>query len=200
MPAACKVCAHPRHEEIDAALRAVEVSVPKIAQEYEVSVSALRRHKANHLDVPEKERRSRGRPRIEFDLEQVERLGLLQCTDNEIAAFFGCSRDTIANRKASDADFLDALEKGKDKGKISLRRAQWQSATNGNITMQIWLGKQYLGQADRIKSSMDANLNTGVLRVPDAMEAEAWSEVAKRYMDFRRKLTTGQLDDLEEGP
>jgi len=35
-----------------------------------------------------------------------------------------------------------------ENGRSSLRRLQWKSATNGNITMQIWLGKQYLGQRD----------------------------------------------------
>ena len=32
---------------------------------------------------------------------------------------------------------------------MSLRRLQWKSATGGNIVMQIFLGKQYLGQSDR---------------------------------------------------
>jgi len=26
---------------------------------------------------------------------------------------------------------------------------QWKSAEKGNVTMQIWLGKQILGQADK---------------------------------------------------
>jgi hypothetical protein len=33
-------------------------------------------------------------------------------------------------------------------GKSSLRRLQWKSALGGNVVMQIWLGKQYLGQRD----------------------------------------------------
>jgi len=167
MAVACQVCVHPHHREIDISLSAANTSVPKIARKYEISVSALRRHKANHLGVPKHKRRSRGRPRLEFDLEQVERLGLLQCTDNEIAAYFGCSRDTIASRKADDAEFSDALEKGREKGKISLRRVQWQSATAGNITMQIWLGKQYLRQSDKIKSTTDANLHLDLSHATD---------------------------------
>lgn len=34
-------------------------------------------------------------------------------------------------------------------GKRSLRRMQWKSAKGGNATMQIWLGKQLLGQTDK---------------------------------------------------
>ena len=33
-------------------------------------------------------------------------------------------------------------------GKISLRRAQYQLALKGNSSMLIWLGKQYLDQAE----------------------------------------------------
>jgi hypothetical protein len=32
--------------------------------------------------------------------------------------------------------------------KIRLRRAQLRLAIDGNVTMLIWLGKQYLGQSD----------------------------------------------------
>jgi hypothetical protein len=32
---------------------------------------------------------------------------------------------------------------------MSLRRLQAKKAAEGNVTMLIWLGKQYLGQSDR---------------------------------------------------
>ena len=34
-------------------------------------------------------------------------------------------------------------------GKASLRRMQGKSAQDGNVTAQIWLGKQMLGQRDK---------------------------------------------------
>jgi hypothetical protein len=34
-------------------------------------------------------------------------------------------------------------------GRRSLRRKQWQLAMNGDKTMLIWLGKQYLNQAEK---------------------------------------------------
>ncbi len=33
--------------------------------------------------------------------------------------------------------------------KIKLRKLQWKSADKGNVTMQIFLGKNILGQKDR---------------------------------------------------
>lgn len=48
---------------------------------------------------------------------------------------------------------MDAWMLGPRIGKASLRRMQFKSAEDGNVTMQIWLGKQMLGQRD--KSEID---------------------------------------------
>ena len=40
---------------------------------------------------------------------------------------------------------------------MSLRRAQWKSAKSGNVTMQIWLGKQWLGQKEQSEVSISRN-------------------------------------------
>lgn len=86
-------------------------------------------------------KKSAGRPRLEFDLQQVEQLAGIQCTDGEIAAVLGCSRQTILNRKDDDPDSLAAIEKGRESGKGSIRRMQWKAANAGNTGMLIWLGK-----------------------------------------------------------
>ena len=94
-------------------------------------------------------RRSAGRPSKEFNLKQVEALATAQCTDREIAAVLGCSRSTLAVHKREDEDFRTAIKRGRESGKASLRRLQWRAAQAGSTTMQIWLGKQWLGQRDR---------------------------------------------------
>ena len=73
----------------------------------------------------------------------VESLAAIGCTVAEIAAFCGCSKDTLERRYAA------LIQKGRENMKLSVRRMQYQSAQGGNVTMQIWLGKQYLGQSDR---------------------------------------------------
>ena len=57
--------------------------------------------------------------------------------------FFGCDESLI--RKS----YSESLTKGRDKGKIRLRQLMWRTAENGNVTMQIWLSKQYLGMSDK---------------------------------------------------
>ena len=91
-----------------------------------------------------------GRPKkYDIDKDQVEKLAALGCTNSEIASFFGCSKDLISKSYSTD------VSKGQDKGKIRLRQMLWKSAEKGNVAMQIWLSKQYLGMSDKqeIKTS-----------------------------------------------
>ena len=97
-------------------------------------------------------KKNTGRPKIEIDSDQVRKLAAMQCTNVEIAAFFDCDEGTIRKR------FSDILSKGREGGKISLRRMQWQSAEKGNTSMLIWLGKQYLGQSDKKDLDPESNL------------------------------------------
>ena len=98
--------------------------------------------------VPQAGKHPGGRPRLQFDLRLVEDLGKIQSTHAELAAVLGCSLDTVKDRLAHDPEFSTAYQKGLENGKSSLRRIQWKAALAGNTTMQIWLGKQYLGQRD----------------------------------------------------
>ena len=92
----------------------------------------------------------RGRPAIEFDLGEVEKLGMLGATASEVAAWFGCGLRTVERRMADEeGDFWRAYQKGLGRLKISLRRQQIEAAKGGNTTMLIWLGKQLLEQRDK---------------------------------------------------
>ena len=88
-----------------------------------------------------------GRKSVKIDLDQLERLSALQCTDEELAAVFGVSTRTIEGRK-KQPQFAQAIERGKAKGRISVRRAQMKQLEAGNSAIAIWLGKQLLGQRD----------------------------------------------------
>ena len=93
-----------------------------------------------------------GRPPFIVDYVMVKKLALIQCTQQEIANFLGCS----LNKLERDKEFIRVYKKHIDEGKMSLRRKQWKAAEEGNTTMLVWLGKQYLGQKD--KSEMDARV------------------------------------------
>lgn len=75
----------------------------------------------------------------------------IQCTQQEICSILGMS-DTTLNRRLKERkyeNFEDFYKKHNDEGRMSLRRMQWSAAENGNSTMLVWLGKQYLNQKDK---------------------------------------------------
>lgn len=92
-----------------------------------------------------------GRPRIEIDWSEFDKLCRIQCTLEEIAGWFDCSVDTIENRvkEAHGITFSEYFAQKSTRGRSSLRRRQYTAAMRGDRTMLIWLGKQWLGQADK---------------------------------------------------
>ena len=71
----------------------------------------------------------------------------LQCTNEEIAAWFSCSVRTI-EKYLKQPEVAEVVARGRAKGRISVRRAQMKLLEAGNATMGVWLGKQLLGQRD----------------------------------------------------
>ena len=87
-----------------------------------------------------------GRPKKELDYELIEKLAMIQCTQDEIASCLNVNVKTLR----ADNKFLDLYKNGQEKGKMSLRRYQFDCAKRGNASILIWLGKQYLGQKENI--------------------------------------------------
>lgn len=88
-----------------------------------------------------------GRKPVNIDVEQVEKLCSLQCTDAELASVLGVSVRTIERRKRQPA-FAEAMSRGKSKGLVSLRRNLWSLAAKGNPAANIFLAKNLLGYKD----------------------------------------------------
>lgn len=84
-----------------------------------------------------------GRPKTVIDLELAEKLGSIMCTYEECSAVLGVSVSTLSTHK----DFSEAYKRGKERGKMSIRRLQFKHAQT-SYQAAIWLGKQYLGQRD----------------------------------------------------
>lgn len=89
-----------------------------------------------------------GRPRAELNLKLIRSLAQIGCTLTEIASIIGVNEKTI-RRRASDE-----IEKGHNEMRTTLRRWQYLKAKDGNVAMLIWLGKQFLGQRERIDETI----------------------------------------------
>jgi len=91
-------------------------------------------------------------PVTDKEIKIFEGLCEIQCTLKEIASTFDVTKDTIIKRIEEwyGEKFSTVFEQKREKGKISLRRSQWQKAVDQqSVPMLIWLGKQYLGQSDK---------------------------------------------------
>lgn len=89
------------------------------------------------------------RPRLKIDPDQVEKLAAIGCTMGEMASIMSCSVDTLERR------YAERIEKGRSNRKMRLRHKQTQVALEGNVVMLIWLGKQELGQSEKIEQKVD---------------------------------------------
>ena len=96
-----------------------------------------------------------GRPKKEIDQRQFEKFCGLQCTLEEICAFFDVTDKTLDRwcKETYGKLFSEVFKEKRGLGKISLRRNQWRLAEK-SATMAIWLGKQYLGQKDQVEASV----------------------------------------------
>jgi len=88
-----------------------------------------------------------GRKPVDIDLVELEKLCALQCTDQEIAGFVGVNIRTIERRRKK-ATFAATMERGRAKGRVSLRRSLWALAAKGNAAASIFLAKNLLGYKD----------------------------------------------------
>ena len=121
--------------------------------------------------VGEKRKANSGRPRHVWDesqWRQVDGMCAIQCTAEEICGVMNVSQDTLERLVKDEygVNFAEFYQKRSSKGKMSLRRMQWKSAEAGNVTMQIWLGKQMLDQKEKAESETIGRIEV-VGDVPD---------------------------------
>jgi hypothetical protein len=91
------------------------------------------------------------RPEAKIDLVELEKLCVMQCSDEEIAAFFGVSTRTIVRRRLVPK-FRDIMEQGRAKGRVSVRRSLFKLAAAGNVAAAIFLSKNLLGYRDVVNT------------------------------------------------
>lgn len=96
----------------------------------------------------------KGRPRKKIDLKAaktVKELASFGATNVDIGLFLGVSERTVRR------NYAEFLTKGRLELKNKLRTKQIRIALKGNVVMLIWLGKQYLGQSDKVEESLGNN-------------------------------------------
>lgn len=87
-----------------------------------------------------------------INLDELKKLCAMQCTDEEIAAWFGCSVDTLSR------NFADIIKEGRQRGRISMKRALFDKVQKGDLGAIVWWGKNYAGMSDKIEQKQHIEL------------------------------------------
>lgn len=93
-----------------------------------------------------------GRPKIIIDYKKLGMLLEAGANGTSIADMMGVNEKSLYRRVKIDTKmtFEEYKRQKREKGLDSLRVKQYEVAIKGNVSMLIWLGKQYLGQKETI--------------------------------------------------
>jgi len=101
-----------------------------------------------------------GRPRKVLDAELIARFIGKGFTIQYVADYFGVGETTLRD------NYSDALRKGRVFRDGCLQAKQFHKAMKGDTTLLIWLGKQWLGQSDKVVAAVPNELSLDGLSVP----------------------------------
>ena len=125
-----------------------------------------------------------GRKPSNLDLGELERLCGLQCTDEDLAGVFGVNVRTIERRRQRAPAFAAAMERGRAKGRVSVRRLLHVQAFKGDTAALLFLAKNMLGYRDA-RSNEPGGPNAG----PDLPKKKLrFSCSMAELMDMYRKI------------
>lgn len=119
-----------------------------------------------------------GRPRIDIKRDIFEGLCRLQCTRDEIWGVLGVSEPTllrwVKRTYGANTNFDTVRESLSQVGKMSLRRAMFKNAEEGNAQVQIFLAKNHLGMAEKVEIDhrIESEIERELARLAAAGEAE----------------------------
>jgi len=120
----------------------------------QMDIECKKKHKKTFANLVKKKKRDTpGHPPIEINWANVDKFLQAQCNGAQIATFMGIHPDTLygACERDKRMGFSAYSQQKKAEGKELIRLKQFQLAVTGegDKSMLIWLGKQYLEQADK---------------------------------------------------
>lgn len=151
-----------------------------------------------------------GVPRKEINFTMFEALCKLSCTEAEICDVLGVHNETLNARlkehyfddeTGEPQGFSQVYKRLSNFGMASLRREQFRSAVKkGNVLMQIWLGKQYLGQRDKFDAtSAGAGIKPVQLLVNSQETINKIHSLVEKIIDSKREAGQGGAPASDAG-
>lgn len=120
-----------------------------------------------------------GRPKKEINQEEFEKLCGLQCTKEEMCGWFEVTDKTLESwcKRTYKKGFSEIFAEKRGKGKISLRRTQFKLAEK-SPAMAIFLGKNYLGQSDKIQYESTDTANGQLADLINGLKDNVYTKTA----------------------
>ena len=135
-----------------------------------------------------------GRKRIELDLEQVENLASRGLGTTQIARALGVSWDTIDRNRKRSAEFEDALKRGQARGLAQVTNSLFTSATDGNVTAQIFYLKNQDPKTwkDRVENvHATINLNDVLSGAKERIGGQVTDNKEPKIINAVKSISTG---------
>lgn len=129
--------------------------------------------------------------KLTIDLDTVNALAAIGCTHAEMAKVLGCSEEWIQAQNAENPAFQLALEQGEGELKQSLRRQQLKHAFEGNASLLIWLGKQYLGQVDKQDIKTTTEVSITVRKAQEELKGISKEQILEAHRLLSAKTIEG---------
>ena len=101
-----------------------------------------------------------GRPRKEFDPDDIYQMAKEGCSVDDIATELGCSDNHIYNH------YYDVFKEGQAAGRRAIHRKQFEKAMEGDAGMLRWLGSNRLGQSDKVHQTNGVQEIEVIIRKP----------------------------------
>jgi len=124
--------------------------------------------------MAKKKKTGRKKKKLKLTESQIMELAGIGCTNLEIASLAGMDNSGLEKR------FSKILTKGREGGKIRLRRLQWKSATKGSDRMLRWLGIQLLGQTDKVDTNIKSDSRELKIIVGSKKDAQAIEDAVEK--------------------
>lgn len=124
-----------------------------------------------------------GRPRKQISQKQFESLCAIQCTVEEVCSVLDVDEATLekwCKETYEGKTFSKVFKEKRQYGKASLRRMQWHLAEK-NPSMAIFLGKNMLGQTDKVEQTV--------------LEVEDLSALADMLRDDKEDANSDKTND-----
>lgn len=136
----------------------------RLQKEMELELEAAEKEVEQYYMEIDAEYRKVGRPKSVFNERELKYLCSIQCTLEEIAGFFQMNKVVLKRRVKEEYGITwnEFYERNSQGVKVALRRRQVQAAMEGDSQMMKFLGKNILGQKEKLDFDGEVKVNSWV--------------------------------------